>query len=287
MTIRAESEQKEPNRPTASGIVKSHLWTDFLALIGPATALTALLYYFGYVSSDAFYSYFGINQSVLELSTNQYLLRSTGSIFRPLATIPIIAAGAFLIHHLLQRYVIQRRPSLRRGVTIGLFVLGGVLAGLSVIGLYRVTFGLWAPLAMGAAGICLEYGAWNASQPHGLSPGSSAIIVSGTQLRRGVVAAQVLIAAFWAVTEVANVRGLDAALLFQRSLPIQSQAVVYSAQDLHLSGPGVAVTAIVESDSAYHFRYNGLRVLLHATGRWYLVPVEWSRSNGAIGLCFA
>jgi hypothetical protein len=261
--------------------LKTAAWSEILALFGPITVLTALLYYFGYVSSAAFYSYFGINQAVLDLSPTQYLLNSTESIFRPLATIPILAATVFLLHHIVERYLIKRKPWARRGITLTLFALGCAFAIVSLVGLYVTVLGYWAPLSMAAAGLCLEYGAWNAIQPMGLSARSTEIISSGRQLRRGVVAALLLIAAFWAVTNVANRRGADAATLFQTTLRIQPQAVVFSAEDQHLTGPGVQPTMIAEPDSAYHFRYNGLRTLLHSDGRWYLLPVGWSATNGA------
>jgi hypothetical protein len=34
-------------------------------------------------------------------------------------------------------------------------------------------------------------------------------------------------------------------------------------------------------EAAYRFRCNGLRMLLHSGGRWFLLPVGWTAQNGA------
>jgi hypothetical protein len=74
---------------------------------------------------------------------------------------------------------------------------------------------------------------------------------------------------------------VDAARAFELSLPLQSQAVVYSKVRLHITGPGVAVVDLNPTDALYQFRYNGLRTLLHSSGRWFLLPVGWTADNGA------
>jgi hypothetical protein len=61
---------------------------------------------------------------------------------------------------------------------------------------------------------------------------------------------------------------------------LESQAVVYSQNDLHLSGPYVGVAVLSGKNTAYHFRYNGLRPLVYANNRWFLLPVGWTHNNG-------
>jgi hypothetical protein len=91
----------------------------------------------------------------------------------------------------------------------------------------------------------------------------------------------VLVAVFWATANVARQRGVDAARAIELSLPIQPQAVVYSRDRLQIAGPGVGLSELDAPDAAFAFRYNGLRTLVHAGGRWFLLPVGWTRQNGA------
>jgi hypothetical protein len=43
----------------------------------------------------------------------------------------------------------------------------------------------------------------------------------------------------------------------------------------------VGVTALSGKETAYRFRYNGLRPLLYARDRRFLLPVDWTHDNGS------
>ena len=53
-------------------------------VIAPTTLITALFFYFGWAFTFERYRYFGVDQSVLSLSTKDYLLRSIIPAFEPL-----------------------------------------------------------------------------------------------------------------------------------------------------------------------------------------------------------
>ena len=56
---------------------------DFVThVVAPASLLTAILYYFGYVRELALFGYFGVDLGSLQFSTTDYLVRSVGTIFR-------------------------------------------------------------------------------------------------------------------------------------------------------------------------------------------------------------
>ena len=40
-------------------------------------------------------------------------------------------------------------------------------------------------------------------------------------------------------------------------------------------------TRLGGQDTAYHFRYIGLRLLVYAQGRWFLLPAGWTATNGS------
>lgn len=267
----------------------SHV-VDALPLVLPTGVLTGLLYYFGYVRVHAFYSYFGLHVSALDLSPASYVAGSTEVLFRPVATFAIVLGIVFIVHHLVVFALRRGSSQSARIVALGLCGVGTILAIIGLLGLYGrlraigeagATLAVWSPLALASAGLLFEYGVWTASRYAAPPSNIATLLRTNVDLRRGIVGALVLIAAFWGVTNLARARGEDNARLFELSLPLQSQAVVYSRHELHLPGPGVAMTELDIADSAYHFRYNGLRPLLYAKDRWYLLPVGWTQANGS------
>ena len=72
------------------------------SIIAPATLITALLFYFGYVSSRAQYDYFGVDVDTVGLSTQDYVMRSPQPLLVPLLVLTLLAGG-FLAAHLAAR----------------------------------------------------------------------------------------------------------------------------------------------------------------------------------------
>src|ERR1700724_2957006 len=65
-------------------------WVQILAaVIAPSSLITALAFYFGGVRTDAYFSYFGIDRSMINFATADYLLRSTDVLFIPLGALLI------------------------------------------------------------------------------------------------------------------------------------------------------------------------------------------------------
>jgi hypothetical protein len=198
----------------------------------PAGVLTAVLFYFGYVREQALFAYFGVDLGSLGFTTTDYLVRSAGTVFVPLATLLVSAVAAVAGHYLLLYWLGRTR---RRSQQITCFVLCGVavvLLLMGVIGQYRradpLLSPLAAPAALGTGALLLEYAVGAARitgvMPHPLSRALAATVV----LRWVTVAALVLVAIFWATANVAQQRGIDAARVFELSLLTQPQAVVYS-----------------------------------------------------------
>ena len=72
-----------------------------VGVVAPTTLLVALAYYFGWRREEAFAGYFGIDPALLELSTDQYVLRSVDALFAPVVALLLVAFGALAIHALL------------------------------------------------------------------------------------------------------------------------------------------------------------------------------------------
>ena len=97
---------------------------------------------------------------------------------------------------------------------------------------------------------------------HGRFPYSLALVIAA-------------VCALWAGSLYANGRGIRAAKDVVRNLPSRTAVVVYSIQPLALSGPGVTVQPLPNS-FRYHYRYQGLRLLITRSGTFYLLPEGWN-----------
>jgi len=62
---------------------------------------------------------------------------------------------------------------------------------------------------------------------------------------------------------------------FVRRLPAQTAVAIYSVHRLALSGPGMTVEHL-PAGLGYHYRYQGLRLLIARSGTYYLLPVGWN-----------
>ena len=67
-------------------------------IIAPATLLSAVLFYFGYVSSRSQYEYFGVDVDTIGLSTRDYVMRSPQPLLVPLLALALAAAALVAGH---------------------------------------------------------------------------------------------------------------------------------------------------------------------------------------------
>lgn len=251
----------------------------------PAGLLTAVLYYFGYVREQAVFSRFGIDLSIVGFSTTDYLVRSTSTVFFPLATALVLGVAGVAAHYMLV-YLLPRLGDRRRRILwVVLDAMACVLLVAGVVGLQRRTnpafHPLFAPLALTISAVLLEY-TTGMIQTHESVPDRLSTVLASTQtLRRGLLATLALVAIFWTTTTVAQERGIAAANAIEISLPLRPQAVVYSRTRLQITGPGVTLARLDASNAAFGYRYSGLRTLVHTDGRWFLLPAGWTRDNGA------
>jgi hypothetical protein len=251
----------------------------------PAGLLTAMLYYFGYVREQALFSHFGIDLGIVGFSTTDYLVRSTSTVFFPLATVLVLGVAAVAVHHLLV-YLLSRLPDRRRWVVWAvLAVTASVLLVAGVVGLQRranpAIGPLFAPVALAGGAVLLQYTADMLQLHQPMSDQLSAALASTQKVRRALLAALALVAVFWVTTTVAQQRGAAAANAIEVSLLVRPQAVVYSRARLQITGPGVTLSTLDATDAAFAYRYSGLRPLINADGRWFLLPAGWTPDNGA------
>jgi hypothetical protein len=241
-------------------------------VIAPFTTLTGLLYYFGWVRTNAIFGYFGIDANLLAYSPQDYLLRSVGVAFRPCAALLLGSSAVVLLYGLLRRAdrrtVWHHRIVLTDVALIGLLLIAPSIAVL--FGWLRTDTPLPAAVGLVAGAVLLEVGAtfWEPDRPS--RPERA--------LRRATVAGAVIIGLFWSVAIYAQQTGERVAQSFAANPASMPNAVIFSRKNLALSGPGVTMT---KTTAEYPYRYAGLRLFIHRNNRWFLLPDGWRKDNGA------
>src|SRR3989442_15313377 len=99
-------------------------------IVAPATLLSALLFYFGYVSARAQYEYFGVDVDTIGLGTQDYIMRSPQPLLMPLLTLTLLGFGTIALHTSTRRRIAAAADVGR----IRLLAKGIVAAGLAGLG---------------------------------------------------------------------------------------------------------------------------------------------------------
>ena len=255
----------EPDEQRSSWERWYSLATTFVA---PATFLSALLFYFGYVSSRAELAYFGVDVDTVGLSTRDYVMRSPAALLVPALLLTTLGAAALLG----SRFLGERlSPSVEQWLRIGSYA--AVAAALVLVASYRWT-GAWAaypmvtPLLL-AAGVAVLAWLWHR-----------------TGTRRGAVALAVLTVVtclFWATATLAQWTGLGAGQRTARNLDDLPAVVIDTKERLYLTDGVVSETALPqEEDQSFRYRYRGLRLLIQAGDRMFLVPQQWTPAGSTL-----
>src|SRR6266545_5733561 len=71
-------------------------------IVAPTTLLTSLLFYFGWSHAYWFFDYFGVNSTLLGLTTRDYVQRSLDGLFVPLTVVACAGLLALWGHTMLR-----------------------------------------------------------------------------------------------------------------------------------------------------------------------------------------
>jgi hypothetical protein len=247
-------------------------WVSFAAgIVTPVTLITALLFYFGYVSSRSQYEYFGIDVDAIGLSTQDYVMRSPQPLLVPLLVLSLIAVAGLLLHNAIRAragLVAVRRARLAAIVVLALGVLGlflyPVLGGLAY-------YALVVPLVIGLAAAVLGYLSYLTTRLLDLKPQVALI---------ALLTVVTMSCAFWATATTAQYSGRGLAKSNAEHLDRLPVVILDSQERLHLRSPGVEETALRPSEGqTFNYRYRGMRLLIVGENRLFLVPQRWNASN--------
>jgi hypothetical protein len=295
-TVNDRTEQRSDvdggNGSRASGDVRLADVLQVLSLvIAPTTVVTALLYYFGWVSTGAEFGNFGLAQSLLGLSTTDYVLRSVNPMFWPLSLLVLLVILGFLLHLALMQALPRSTAPAQRWVPIAIGLVGLVVLWQGVAVPFEIPravadYGFTRPQVFLAAGVALiSYAGYLWDRLHVPAGQRRPWVETSPWAARGLVVFPILLILlfiFWAVSDYAAAYGLTHAKEVEGKLDERASVTVYSAKRLFIdsgdasSGSGVHEDPLPDRDGAYRYRYQGLRLLGRSNDRYFLLPENWS-----------
>ena len=252
------------------------------AVLANVGVLTALLVYFGWKRSEVQSRRLGIDESILGMSTREYLLRSV----RPVLLLLIVIAVVGLLWLLMDRWLVGRLHSSGQSDGLLRWSLRLLLAGLVVLPLAAWAGGFrWPAIAFIAfplccvAGLLLVLYAFHFRQ---MMPGALPLPAGREALLRAFTAIIVGVGLFWTATNYAIVEGTELSDGFLAELTKLPSVTVYSPERLQIDAPGAKEERLPPKQSMYKYRYVGLRLLEHTGGHYFLVSDEWSPQYGVV-----
>ena len=267
-----------------------------LVFLSQTVVITGLLYYFGWVRTQANFGYFGIDTSLLGYTTSDYLIRSVSSSF-PLVTGLMLVAFALLgAHRWVLAHAVLVPASKSAGKTLSFCVSAAPIFGatLAVVVLLRLFFplqivwpqGLALPLILILAVSVLGYSGHLRSLRRVALVGTQKKYQSSveTRIRFFLLIALGILGVLWWVTLYAAQVGQQKAVETVANLRYEPEVFIYSSERMAIAGPGIAVNEIQEAGSKYRYRYTGLRLLVQAGGKYALLPVGWKSGRDSVFL---
>ncbi|HKY17202.1 MAG TPA: hypothetical protein VJM33_19905 [Microthrixaceae bacterium] len=268
----AEAEDDE------EGLSPTSVWStvarSVLTVFVNVTVLTSLLVYFGWRRSETQSSRLGIDQATLGMSTQEYVLRSVGSVTNLLLGVGVIG----LLWIAFDRVVAPRLEGRSWLKAVCLVVLVLVLAiATALLEVWRpslryVSFPLFIAIAMVVA---IDLG-WLRSHP---SPKGRDRYARVALLSFGWLI--VVVCLFWATSNYADVRGRDLADALDCKVAQLPGVVLTSEKPLFLPADSIERTLLDDQGVTAH-RYVGLRLLENTGGRLFLIPDQWRLHAGTV-----
>jgi hypothetical protein len=269
--------------PTARSVL------ELIGLVAaPATLLTALAFYFGWVLTESRATYFGLDASALGFSTPDYLLRSADALFVPVGAAFVLGLGGVWLHTQAMRQLTDRVRRARLRIAARASVaIGAVLFALGLVAVFEpLSFSPYYlfPSASPGVGIALlAYGLRLLGHVTVAErPGVAALVDTRSRTTATVlVALLIVLSAFWSAETYAAALGRGRAARAAATLSTRPHVTVFAPKRLDITGGGVVERQLTGRHLAYRYRYSGLRLLIRSGGKYFLLPDGWTRSSGA------
>jgi hypothetical protein len=276
--------------PDATGLATR--LSQWGAVIAPTTVATAMLLYFGYIGTRARFAYFGVYLDLTELSSRDLVLYGIEVLYLPVAVL-LLAVLALVGVHLVASWATTGERD--RGVVL---LIAGIVALIGVLLTARTVIGLLVghvareepagstALAMAAGPALVAYACWLAARVmvhHDRATSAFRTWYLSRSIRTlrltalTAAAALAVTGLFWAGTSFAWRLGEGRAYDDALQLPKRPEVVLDTGQRLIDLPPFVQETTLPASKGdTFHYRYRGLRLLIQAGDRLFLVPGQWT-----------
>lgn len=245
-------------------------------VVAPVT-VTALMVYFGWARASATYESFGIDQSILGFSIQDYLFRSISETFEPAALLLLVILVAVPVH--LGLIKVMREWGWRKRIVFPPAVIGmasiivGLLGFLGIV-TYSVAWPL-IPMSLGLGTLLIGYATslWRVASGTELRPlGNSDMI---DIVARVGFTAFLILTLFWSVAVFARIHGVEDAQRIAQGSASLPGVVIFTPHQLHLRGAGIRETVLIGDQEIRYYRYDGLRLLVRGSDRYILLPAKW------------
>ena len=264
------------------------------SFVAPLTLVTALLFYFGYVSTREFFRYFGVDVDIIGLSSQEFVMRSPGALFIPVMVLAAARGGLIVGHRALRRRLVAAAADDPAPCDRSHRVDGDRV---------RARRPRTRPSSCRSSATGLRRAAAHAAVPRDRRRARRLRRLDRSRARRrereprGVVVLLVLVmvaGTFWCTATIAQWWGLGQARALAADLEtlpavvLDTTGAALPRQRRH-HVPAARRRGIHDRSRrraagapTYGYRYFGLRLLAQGGGRLYLVPDAWSADASTI-----
>jgi len=264
-------------------------------VVAPTTLLTALLFYFGYVRTYNQFLYFGIDPNILGLTSTDYLLRSVAVVgFDSLRFLFVAILIASWMYFVIEKALVSLKNSRKLWLCWIIVILILVLGITLILGivkwldpreiLYRYLYRLaWTVgILLTGYGFHLVLKLFSANFKKSNSSSSISIIPNWLyQTSLWSFIGLFVFGVFWTAADYGAVLGDWMAEQIALGNRHVSCAFIYSKTPLNITDPNVKTQKISDEENAYQYVYYGLRFLIRANDKYFLIPVGWTRESGS------
>ena len=276
----------EPSAPPDAVGSFGHKVQVLAGIVAPTTILAALFLYFGYVWTDSFYEFYGVDAATLQFSTQDYMLRSAQALYIPVGAIVLLGLLLLWLHPAVTSRLLRgrRRPwfpwvmKLVVGLGIALLVAG---VGVTVVPGVLPQNSLLGPLSILLGVLLITYSRAYLSEPPTRGRYANGFRENAT---KGFLLAVVTLCMFWLANSFAQQYGKGMAVNLSQQITLRPAVIMDTTESLFLQLPGVEESVLPQATESqkYHYRYRGLRLLAQAGNRMFFVPSDWLPGSGQV-----
>jgi hypothetical protein len=256
------------------------------SIIAPVSLITALMFYVGWVRSDALFQRFGIDAALLQFSNQDYLLRSVDSLWLPVGLLLLTGLGPTWAYRSVRTRVERgtRPPHIRRVAQV--LIAAGVV--LTLLGLFEVILPGWLPIdtlifpvVLGAGVATVYCGTWLLRCATAMEGPKPVTVPSHSALPATLAALLIVLNLFWAAGEYAKAIGRGIADRIAADPSSRPSVIIYSEKRLYLGGGLTVAEEVLPDDptARFRYRYSKLRLLTAFGDRLFLIPDSWAEGR--------